>query len=54
MEATRYAVTIHERSSNARRSATIPGSAVAYLAGQQPTAYTHELVVTPAGDRWVP
>jgi NAD(P)-dependent dehydrogenase (short-subunit alcohol dehydrogenase family) len=28
--------------------------AVAYLAGQQPSAYTHELVVTPAGDRWVP
>ena len=28
--------------------------AVAYLAGQQPTAYTHELVVTPAGDRWLP
>jgi NADP-dependent 3-hydroxy acid dehydrogenase YdfG len=28
--------------------------AVAYLAGQRPTAYTHELVVTPAGDRWVP
>ena len=31
MEATRYAVTIHERSSNARRSATIPGSAVATI-----------------------
>ena len=28
--------------------------AVAYLAGQQPTGFTHELVVTPAGDRWVP
>jgi NAD(P)-dependent dehydrogenase (short-subunit alcohol dehydrogenase family) len=28
--------------------------AVAYLAGQEPTGYTHELVVTPAGDRWVP
>ncbi|MEA2179748.1 MAG: hypothetical protein QOG77_3045 [Solirubrobacteraceae bacterium] len=28
--------------------------AVAYLALQQPSAYTHELVVTPAGDRWVP
>jgi NAD(P)-dependent dehydrogenase (short-subunit alcohol dehydrogenase family) len=28
--------------------------AVAYLAGQQPTGYTHELVVTPAGERWVP
>jgi 3-oxoacyl-[acyl-carrier protein] reductase len=28
--------------------------AVAYLAGQEPTGFTHELVVTPAGDRWVP
>ncbi len=28
--------------------------AVAYLAGQQQTGYTHELVVTPSGDRWVP
>lgn len=28
--------------------------AVAYLAGQERTGFTHELVVTPAGDRWVP
>jgi NAD(P)-dependent dehydrogenase (short-subunit alcohol dehydrogenase family) len=28
--------------------------AVEYLANQQPRAYTHELMVTPAGDRWVP
>ena len=28
--------------------------AVEYLAEQQPRAYTHELMVTPAGDRWVP
>jgi len=28
--------------------------AVAYLAGQAATGYTHELVVTPAGERWVP
>ena len=28
--------------------------AVAYLAGQSPRSYTHELVVTPAGDRWMP
>lgn len=25
-----------------------------FLAGQTPRAYTHELVVTPAGDTWVP
>jgi 3-oxoacyl-[acyl-carrier protein] reductase len=28
--------------------------AVEFLANQQPRAYTHELMVTPAGDRWVP
>jgi 3-oxoacyl-[acyl-carrier protein] reductase len=28
--------------------------AVSYLAGQQPRAYTHELALTPAGERWVP
>jgi hypothetical protein len=29
-------------------------AAVAYLAGQSPRGWTHELVVTPAGDTWVP
>jgi len=29
-------------------------AAVAYLAAQRPSAWTHELVVTPAGDAWVP
>jgi 3-oxoacyl-[acyl-carrier protein] reductase len=28
--------------------------AVEFLAGQEPRAYTHELVLTPAGDQWVP
>jgi NADP-dependent 3-hydroxy acid dehydrogenase YdfG len=28
--------------------------AVEYLAGQEQTAWTHELQVTPRGDRWVP
>jgi NAD(P)-dependent dehydrogenase (short-subunit alcohol dehydrogenase family) len=28
--------------------------AVEYLAGQKERAYTHELVLTPAGDTWVP
>jgi NADP-dependent 3-hydroxy acid dehydrogenase YdfG len=28
--------------------------AVDYLAGQGPRAYTHELVLTPSGDTWVP
>ncbi len=29
-------------------------AAVAYLASQRPSAWTHELVITPAGDAWVP
>ena len=28
--------------------------AVQFLAEQQPRAYTHELMVTPAGETWVP
>ena len=28
--------------------------AVEYLANQTERAWTHELVVTPAGDRWLP
>jgi NAD(P)-dependent dehydrogenase (short-subunit alcohol dehydrogenase family) len=30
------------------------GEAVEYLANQEPRAYTHELILTPSGDRWVP
>jgi NAD(P)-dependent dehydrogenase (short-subunit alcohol dehydrogenase family) len=29
-------------------------AAVAYLAAQRPSGWTHELVVTPVGDTWVP
>jgi NAD(P)-dependent dehydrogenase (short-subunit alcohol dehydrogenase family) len=29
-------------------------AAVAYLVSQRPTAWTHELVITSAGDTWVP
>jgi NAD(P)-dependent dehydrogenase (short-subunit alcohol dehydrogenase family) len=29
-------------------------AAVAYLAGQSPRGWTHELVITPAADTWVP
>jgi hypothetical protein len=28
--------------------------AVAFLVAQRPRAFTHELVVTPAGETWVP
>ena len=29
-------------------------AAVAYLAGQTHRGWTHELVITPAGDTWIP
>jgi hypothetical protein len=29
-------------------------AAVAYLAGQSPRGWSHELVITPSGDTWVP
>lgn len=29
-------------------------SAITYLVGQSPRGWTHELVITPRGDRWVP
>jgi hypothetical protein len=29
-------------------------AAVAYLASQTPRGWTHELVITPSGDTWVP
>lgn len=29
-------------------------AAIAYLAGQSPRGWTHELVITPAGDTWIP
>lgn len=40
-----------------RRDAMNPSdvaAAVAYLAAQAPSAWTHELVITPAGDAWLP
>jgi hypothetical protein len=27
---------------------------VSFLAAQEPRSYTHELMLTPMGDRWVP
>jgi hypothetical protein len=33
---------------------TLVAEAVEYLASQRPRAYTHELVLTPSGDTWVP
>lgn len=39
---------------NALGDMRLIAEAVEYLASQQPRAYTHELMLTPAGDRWVP
>ncbi len=39
---------------NALADQRLIAEAVEYLAEQQPRAYTHELMLTPAGDRWVP
>jgi NAD(P)-dependent dehydrogenase (short-subunit alcohol dehydrogenase family) len=39
---------------NALADQRLIAEAVGYLAGQQPRAWTHELTLTPAGDRWVP
>jgi NAD(P)-dependent dehydrogenase (short-subunit alcohol dehydrogenase family) len=39
---------------NALADMRLIAEAVEYLALQQPRAYTHELMLTPAGDRWVP
>jgi NAD(P)-dependent dehydrogenase (short-subunit alcohol dehydrogenase family) len=39
---------------NALADMRLIAEAVEYLASQQPRAYTHELMLTPAGDRWVP
>ena len=39
---------------NALADMRLIAEAVEYLAAQQPRAYTHELMLTPAGDRWVP
>jgi len=43
-----------EQPRNALADQQLIAEAVEYLANQRPRAYTHELMVTPAGDRWVP
>ncbi len=53
-----------ESPKTADRAATTPAgsliresdvaAAIRYLAGQEPRGMTHELMVTPAGDRWLP
>jgi NADP-dependent 3-hydroxy acid dehydrogenase YdfG len=43
-----------QRPENATASQEDVARAVAYLAEQSPRAWTHELQITPSGDRWVP
>jgi NAD(P)-dependent dehydrogenase (short-subunit alcohol dehydrogenase family) len=45
---------ITDRAPNATATEEDVARAVAYLAEQSPRAWTHELQITPAGDRWVP
>lgn len=42
------------RPSNATAEQELVAEAVRYLAGQQERAWSHELTLTPAGDRWTP
>ena len=42
------------RAANALADQEQVAEAVAFLVNQRERALTHELVVTPAGDRWVP
>jgi len=43
-----------EQPRDALADQALVASAVGFLVDQQPRALTHELTVTPAGDRWVP
>lgn len=45
---------LRDRPENETASEEDVARAVAYLAEQSPRAWTHELQITPAGDRWVP
>jgi NAD(P)-dependent dehydrogenase (short-subunit alcohol dehydrogenase family) len=42
------------RPQNESADQSLIAEAVAYLAGQQERAWTHELTLTPSGDRWTP
>ena len=54
IESERTAAFLADRPKNASASEDDVARAVAYLAEQSPRAWTHELQITPSGDRWVP
>ena len=54
IESPKTAAFIKDAPANATADMAELAKAVQYLADQSDRAYTHELVVTPAGDRWVP
>lgn len=54
IESEKTAVRLEGQPAEASTSEGDVAAAVAYLAGQSPRAWTHELQITPAGDRWVP
>jgi hypothetical protein len=54
IDSPKTAAMIADRAPEETADQTEIARAVQYLATQSPRAYTHELVVTPAGDRWLP
>jgi NAD(P)-dependent dehydrogenase (short-subunit alcohol dehydrogenase family) len=54
IESERTADRLRERPETASVSEEDVARAIAYLAEQSPRGWTHELQITPAGDRWVP
>jgi NAD(P)-dependent dehydrogenase (short-subunit alcohol dehydrogenase family) len=54
IESEKTAESLAGRPENSSTTEEDVAGAVAYLAGQSPRAWTHELQITPSGDRWVP
>jgi NAD(P)-dependent dehydrogenase (short-subunit alcohol dehydrogenase family) len=54
IESPKTASFTREAAPNSLADQRLIAEAVEFLANQQPRAYTHELMLTPAGDRWVP
>jgi NAD(P)-dependent dehydrogenase (short-subunit alcohol dehydrogenase family) len=54
IESEKTSATLEGKPSEASASEEDVAAAVAYLEGQSPRGWTHELQITPAGDRYVP
>jgi NADP-dependent 3-hydroxy acid dehydrogenase YdfG len=54
IESPKTAASTRDAPPDATADQRLVAEAVGFLAMQRPRAYTHELVLTPAGDRWVP